>query len=86
MSVRKSLPLLFLVILIQTIFAFYYSSKIIDYNQSFYQHQLQLKKLQTLHQNIENQLGSAQSIPNVKKQLPPNLIPIYHQINLQFND
>ncbi len=84
MTITKLFPLVFIVFILQTIFAFYYSSQIVDINQSFYQHQLTLKQLQTQHQTLERLISLNQSLPKLKQQINPNFFPITKQIKLDF--
>lgn len=84
MSISKLLPVVFLVLIIQTIFAFYYSSQIVDLNQSFYQHQLTINQLQIQHQSLETLVNTQQSLPQLKLQINPNLFPITNQLQLDF--
>lgn len=72
-----------LIVVVQILFSFYYSSEIINQNNYLNSNQTKLDLLQTNNQELENQLAKITSLNYLQSIIQSkNLIPIKQEINL----
>lgn len=75
---------LFLLIIIQVIFSFYYSSEIINQNNLINKNQIILKKLEIENQDLEEKFASASSLKQIQNSISQkNYINLKEKLNLQ---
>jgi len=82
MFYRYLVVILGLSILIQISFSIYYSSEIINQNNTYYNNQTKLQELKERHQALENELYTYTSINTLREKVNQlNLLPINKYIN-----
>lgn len=82
MFYRYLVVILGLSILIQISFSIYYSSEIINQNNTYYSNQTKLQELKERHQALENELYTYTSINTLREKVNQlNLLPINKYIN-----
>lgn len=75
---------LFLLIIIQVLFSFYYSSEIINQNNLVNKNQTVLEALEINNQNLKEKFASASSLKQIKSSTDQkNYINLKEKLNLQ---
>jgi len=76
--------ILVVIIFIQTIFSFYYSSEIINQNSQLYQSQIEYQNLKIENQNLEKKFTELTSINYLlSKQQEKSFVYVNQRINLK---
>lgn len=76
--------ILVVIIFIQTIFSFYYSSEIINQNSQLYQNQIEYQNLKIENQNLEKNFTQLTSIDYLlSKQQEKSFVYVNQRINLK---
>jgi len=77
--------ILVVIIFIQTIFSFYYSSEIINQNSQLYQSQIEYQNLKIENQNLEKKFTELTSINYLlSKQQEKSFVYVNQRINLKW--
>lgn len=77
-------PIIFLIVLIQILFSFYYSSEIITQNNNLSKNSSQLSTLKIQNEELENKFAQITSLNNLNQIIKDrNFVPIKQEISLQ---
>lgn len=77
-------PIIFLIVLVQILFSFYYSSEIITQNNNLNKNLNQLSTLKIQNEELENKFAQITSLNNLNQIIKAkNFVPIKQEISLQ---